>query len=210
MRFNSPDSLSPFGKGGLNAYTYCVGDPINSSDPTGHSILIALAAEYAQQQSKIITTFGTRFMSKIGVTPARATSAYKRILAIESEVPKLSEQARRNVLDKDKIALGVSNKIPHNSIDFEPTKFEGARPASPSFFSWVAENASRYPITSNSPQERYMNLLNSLSRDRDMDIPTQLRLFPTTEDFYARIVSSYTQRMDSVTHEKIPKLLKEK
>jgi RHS repeat-associated protein len=38
MRFNSPDSLSPFGKGGLNAYGYCAGDPVNRSDPTGHEI----------------------------------------------------------------------------------------------------------------------------------------------------------------------------
>lgn len=37
MRFNSPDSMSPFGKGGLNAYAYCAGDPVNSADPTGHS-----------------------------------------------------------------------------------------------------------------------------------------------------------------------------
>ena len=36
MRFNSPDSWSPFGKGGLNAYAYCVGDPVNRVDPTGH------------------------------------------------------------------------------------------------------------------------------------------------------------------------------
>lgn len=36
MRFNSPDSLSPFGEGGLNAYGYCWGDPINRKDPTGH------------------------------------------------------------------------------------------------------------------------------------------------------------------------------
>ena len=36
MRFNSPDSLSPFGHGGLNPYNYCLGDPINRVDPTGH------------------------------------------------------------------------------------------------------------------------------------------------------------------------------
>ena len=36
MRFNSPDNLSPFGGGGLNAYSYCLGDPINRVDPTGH------------------------------------------------------------------------------------------------------------------------------------------------------------------------------
>ena len=36
MRFNSPDSWSPFGEGGLNAYAYCGGDPRNLTDPTGH------------------------------------------------------------------------------------------------------------------------------------------------------------------------------
>ncbi|MFY0728190.1 RHS repeat-associated core domain-containing protein [Pseudomonas sp. NFX15] len=38
MRFNSPDSWSPFGEGGLNAYAYCEGDPVNRVDPTGHSL----------------------------------------------------------------------------------------------------------------------------------------------------------------------------
>ncbi|EJM72465.1 RHS repeat-associated core domain-containing protein [Pseudomonas sp. GM55] len=37
MRFNSPDSWSPFGRGGLNAYAYCVGDPVNRADPKGHT-----------------------------------------------------------------------------------------------------------------------------------------------------------------------------
>jgi len=36
MRFNSPDSLSPFGEGGINSYAYCAGDPVNRNDPTGH------------------------------------------------------------------------------------------------------------------------------------------------------------------------------
>ncbi|MHC8322943.1 RHS repeat-associated core domain-containing protein [Pseudomonas sp. GB2N2] len=35
MRFNRPDELSPFSRGGLNPYAYCVGDPVNFSDPTG-------------------------------------------------------------------------------------------------------------------------------------------------------------------------------
>jgi len=36
MRFHSPDSFSPFDEGGINAYVYCSGDPVNAIDPTGH------------------------------------------------------------------------------------------------------------------------------------------------------------------------------
>jgi len=37
MRFSSPDHLSPFGKGGVNAYMYCQGNPVNYADPRGTS-----------------------------------------------------------------------------------------------------------------------------------------------------------------------------
>ena len=36
MRFNTPDSFSPFGAGGINPYSYCGGDPVNNTDPSGH------------------------------------------------------------------------------------------------------------------------------------------------------------------------------
>ena len=44
MRFNSPDTLSPFGKGGLNTYAYCSGDPVNRSDPSGQFSLALVSA----------------------------------------------------------------------------------------------------------------------------------------------------------------------
>lgn len=37
MRFLSPDSLSPFGAGGINGYAYCSGDPVNFHDPSGRA-----------------------------------------------------------------------------------------------------------------------------------------------------------------------------
>ncbi|MBZ9784787.1 RHS repeat-associated core domain-containing protein [Pseudomonas sp. REP124] len=40
MRFISPDRLSPFERGGLNSYVYCLGDPINRSDETGQYSLL--------------------------------------------------------------------------------------------------------------------------------------------------------------------------
>lgn len=35
MRFCSPDRLSPFGRGGINTYSYCGNDPVNYTDPSG-------------------------------------------------------------------------------------------------------------------------------------------------------------------------------
>ncbi len=35
MRFHSPDELSPFARGGINAYAYCGCEPVNRTDPSG-------------------------------------------------------------------------------------------------------------------------------------------------------------------------------
>lgn len=66
MRFNSPDSWSPFGEGGLNGHAYCVGDPVNRSDPTGH---------FGNPWKGFLNLLGLR-------TPrmARANKAYKDIM----------------------------------------------------------------------------------------------------------------------------------
>ena len=54
MRFTSPDSWSPFGEGGINAYGYCNGDPINLTDPNGHAPgwLLSIARNLGLRNSK--------------------------------------------------------------------------------------------------------------------------------------------------------------
>ncbi|WP_423246321.1 RHS repeat-associated core domain-containing protein, partial [Pseudomonas viridiflava] len=37
-RFQQPDNLSPFGKGGINDYSYCC-NPVDYCDPSGHIML---------------------------------------------------------------------------------------------------------------------------------------------------------------------------
>jgi len=56
MRFNSPDSWSPFGRGGLNAYAYCSGDPVNLNDPTGHIKVPTLIFDEIFQNSYELVT----------------------------------------------------------------------------------------------------------------------------------------------------------
>ena len=72
MRFNSPDDLSPFGEGGLNGYAYCHGDPVNRSDPTGHSgvalfgfALFAVGATLAGVATAVVEDPSSRTLMQI-------------------------------------------------------------------------------------------------------------------------------------------------
>ena len=61
MRFNSPDNWSPFRRGGINAYAFCGGDPVNGRDPTGHSPVSELAEglfESIFSQHELMKTLG--------------------------------------------------------------------------------------------------------------------------------------------------------
>lgn len=55
MRFFSPDKLSPFDAGGMNAYGYCKGDPVNLVDPTGQFAVSRLFGKAARNILNFLT-----------------------------------------------------------------------------------------------------------------------------------------------------------
>ncbi|WP_395514960.1 RHS repeat-associated core domain-containing protein, partial [Pseudomonas syringae group genomosp. 7] len=76
MRFHSPDSLSPFGEGGLNAYVYVGGDPVNGVDPSGH----------VTAQQLIIRRYGARPQS-LSASPGRVVGSSKQSAAVTTRSP---------------------------------------------------------------------------------------------------------------------------
>jgi len=50
MRFFTADAESPFAQGGINAYAYCTGDPVNRVDPSGRGDTLVQLAHWANSK----------------------------------------------------------------------------------------------------------------------------------------------------------------
>lgn len=72
-RFHSPDRLSPFGGGGINAYAYCSGDPINREDRNGRIDGFIFAAKAAATVGGVLSPLTlAEGAAAINMTIARA------------------------------------------------------------------------------------------------------------------------------------------
>ncbi|WP_248915018.1 RHS repeat-associated core domain-containing protein [Pseudomonas moorei] len=107
MRFQSPDSLSPFGAGGVNTYAYCEGEPVLNVDPDGHSILGSLLR---------ILRPTTRQAHKAGAPGSFLTNSKSHPVSVRSvatkDVQRLGKvvKLRRFELQEVKDSVGINSR----------------------------------------------------------------------------------------------------
>ncbi|MBI6953428.1 RHS repeat-associated core domain-containing protein [Pseudomonas sp. CCOS 191] len=96
MRFHSADTLSPFGEGGLNAYSYCENDPVNWQDGSG---------QIRQLVSQLITAT-SKYLSTSHSNPQKAKKTPRSILKPATNQEN-SLQQERHVTFNNTIQFGT-------------------------------------------------------------------------------------------------------
>ncbi|WP_294338576.1 RHS repeat-associated core domain-containing protein [Pseudomonas sp.] len=85
MRFLSPDSISPFGEGGINCYAYCSNDPINYTDPSGHMRKVQNSGPTLQQRL-------TKILSRRKKLESEESTLKSKIAQKTAETEQISEK----------------------------------------------------------------------------------------------------------------------
>ncbi|WP_095051768.1 RHS repeat-associated core domain-containing protein [Pseudomonas sp. Irchel s3b2] len=210
MRFNSPDSWSPFGEGGLNPYSYCLGDPIGKADPTGH--IPRWIARIVGTKSTYVPSFGPNqraLWTKSGYTPKEGLKASKKIGDLERRADKLVNNARNEVLSQDtEFAYSFNTPYrPTGSLEisaYNTFRFETHKTTT-NVFDFLTHTKKHY----NTSQFETALLQTQTELTALRPILNKLNLYPKDAHILSRfprispddtLTQSYYKRLESISH----------
>ena len=91
MRFNNPDSWSPFGEGGINAYAYCDNNPMNEIDPNGHANFLSSLKSFGKGVGNALglrqRKFKARVVDDLTSTASKTPIAMKKLSSGSTDLP---------------------------------------------------------------------------------------------------------------------------
>ncbi|WP_338010043.1 RHS repeat-associated core domain-containing protein [Pseudomonas sp. GM78] len=216
MRFNTPDNLSPFDKGGLNAYAYCNADPINNIDPMGTSAFSWLSKQLGMKS----TYYGNGQWSKSGVTARKGRWAYNRAQEMRRKIQQIIDDAQLETFLKDRatvFAIGKSEYRPNGILGQETYKriqssiksdiFENPKKIAEKFdrpYSNLIEKVARAEQANYRELFESMDNFNIIGRNTSSKLEMLERSFPNKKQ-----ILSYTDRIKSIIPKEALKLREE-
>ncbi len=144
MRFYSADQVSPFGRGGVNAYAYCQGDPVNYRDDSGRVRKPARKISPSEFELAIVASRAREYTTEISILDAQLEKS-RRLLNISSSrgLPSFAEeslrksmvqlQLRKHKLEKFLISVNEDSAILSQSTSATSSESESqaSQPTSP-------------------------------------------------------------------------------
>jgi RHS repeat-associated protein len=183
LRFHSPDAASPFDHGGLNSYTYCLGDPINRSDPSGEGVaewifagigLLAAGAAIVMSGGTLGPAIGAALTLSASLTQTTAVA----LVAVDVTGVALGFGYAAAVDSGDDV---LASKLSFASMMFGLAGLGGAVVANGA--ARVATNAASKTVVDTSRRASTasaLNVLDVLSSSPSVKPPTLLRSKPPT------------------------------
>lgn len=175
MRFNAPDNLSPFGAGGLNAYTYCAGDPVNRTDPSGHMLRQRPSSVLSKNNLLSLNDFkplnsqqrNTIFNNRITATNQQI-AANNSVIKTLPRVSSVSEDGRTkaDLLRQNEIAIQT---IKDTNAQLQITKTTAQREAQP----------SSNTVSNFASLQKMMNDPSNIAFDNEIALASHIRIIFT-------------------------------
>ncbi|VVM71876.1 RHS repeat-associated core domain-containing protein [Pseudomonas fluorescens] len=192
MRFNSPDSWSPFGAGGVNSYAYCSGDPVNRNDPSGHIGKLLWAAMRknlkfligkGEQQTRLVRQ-STKFLKQSTANSAIKRSAADAFQGVIKEVSiqKVAPTPRALNLAPEPTRTRINQNFIVNQ-PMEPANAAGQLQANPGSSIPTAPTAQNLDLASGRQIAQTITTLvsNGLSQEQVLALIRQnVRVIPAT------------------------------